>query len=153
MYIKPLFYNKLTGICTKPGIDRTLTDKIICNLFKMTSYIDIQQSITAANGNAALAKDLFTMLLEDLDLRHQQIKTSFEERDLKSLEEHAHKLYGATAYCIAPKLRTSTAALEQAVISGQFTELNELVTRVLQDMENLIAHGPEYLNKEWSTVK
>lgn len=78
----------------------------------MTKILDIQQSIIAANGNVSLAKELFTMLLDDLDVRGQQIETSFHSNDMEVLAEHIHKLYGATAYCIVPKLRKSVEMLE-----------------------------------------
>jgi len=77
----------------------------------MTKILDIQQSIMAANGNVSLAKDLFTMLLDDLDVRQQQIKNSFQSDDMVMLEEHIHKLYGATEYCIVQKLNQSTETL------------------------------------------
>lgn len=115
----------------------------------MTKIFDIQQSISAANGNASLAKELFTMLLADLDARLQQIETSFQSNDMKSLEEHTHKLYGATAYCIVPKLRNSAAVLEQAVRTEPHKDLKNLVENVLQEMKSLINAGPSYLEKEW----
>ena len=68
----------------------------------MTKILDIQKSIEAANGNTSLAKELFSMLLNDLDVRLGQIKTSFDANNMNELAEHIHKLYGATAYCIVP---------------------------------------------------
>lgn len=119
----------------------------------MTKIFDIQKSITAANGNASLAKDLFTMLLNDLDLRFQQIENSFKSNDMISLDEHNHKLYGATAYCIAPKLRNCAAALEQALRSNNYEELDSLVANILQEIKQLIIDGPDYLEHEWLDIK
>ena len=115
----------------------------------MTKILDIQQSITAANGNVSLAKDLFTMLLDDLELREEQIKSSFQSDDMMMLEEHIHKLYGATAYCIVPKLRQSTETLEGLLRQKDYSQLKKLVEKVLQEIQLLISNGPDYIEQNW----
>lgn len=115
----------------------------------MTKILDIQQTITAANGNTSLAKELFTMLLDDLDSRFQQIQSSFKSNNKEALAEYAHKLYGATAYCIVPKLREATRLLDQALSDKEYAQLEELVTRVLNEITQLRINGPDYLQKEW----
>jgi|LGVE01.1.fsa_nt_gb two-component system sensor histidine kinase BarA len=115
----------------------------------MTKILDIQQSITAANGNVSLAKDLFTMLLDDLELRRQQIENSFQSDDMAMLEEHIHKLYGATAYCIVPKLRQSTETLEDLLRKKDYSQLKKLVEKVLLEIQLLISNGPEYIEQNW----
>ncbi len=115
----------------------------------MTKILDIQQSITAANGNVSLAKDLFTMLLEDLELRRQQIENSFQSDDMVMLEEHIHKLYGATAYCIVPKLRQSTEILEGLLRKQDYSQLKNLVEQVLQEIQKLMSKGPAFIKQDW----
>lgn len=115
----------------------------------MTKILDIQQSITAANGNVSLAKDLFTMLLDDLELRQQQIENSFQLDDMEMLEEHIHKLYGATAYCIVPQLRLSTETLEGLLRQKDYSQLKKFVEKVLQEMQLLISNGPAYIEQNW----
>ena len=116
----------------------------------MTEIFDIQKSIVAANGNISLAKELFTMLLEELDLRLQQIETSFQSGDMDILAEHAHKLYGATAYCIVPELREATKILDKALKEKNYSILNELVKDVAHEMRQLISAGPLLLKQEWT---
>lgn len=115
----------------------------------MTKILDIQKSITAANGNVSLAKDLFTMLLDDLDVRRQQIESSYQSDDMVALEEHIHKLYGATAYCIVPKLRNSTETLEGVLREKTYSQLEKLVALVLHEIQQLINDGPVYLEQDW----
>ena len=115
----------------------------------MTKILDIQKSISAANGNVSLAKDLFTMLLDDLDIRRQQIESSFQSDDMMMLEEHIHKLYGATAYCIVPKLRESTATLEGLLRQKDYSQLKKLVGLVLQEIQQLISDGPDFIKQDW----
>ena len=71
--------------CTKATINSKLRTNIRDKTGKttrMTNLFDLQDSITAANGNATLAKDLFTMLLNELESRLKQIKTCFYDHDL-----------------------------------------------------------------------
>lgn len=113
---------------------------------------DMQQSIIAANGNVSLAKELFTMLLGELDSRFQQIESSFKNNDLDTLAEHTHKLYGATAYCIVPQLRERAQKLDEALSEKNDSQLAPLVTAVLQSMTQLINEGPILLKDEWSKI-
>ena len=116
----------------------------------MPNSLDIEKSIKAANGNASLAKELFTMLLADLELRLGQIKVSFESNDLEQLAEHIHKLYGATAYCIVPELRKHVATLDGVLKNDSSIEVDELVEKVLLVMQQLISEGPSHLEKDWN---
>lgn len=118
----------------------------------MTKILDIQQSIEAANGNASLAKELFTMLLNDLDARLGQIKSSFDDNNMNELAQHIHKLYGATAYCIVPKLRNSAETLDQALRQKDYSQLNELVETVLNEIQQLMNDGPTYIEKDWLKI-
>lgn len=115
----------------------------------MTKILDIQESITAANGNVSLAKDLFTMLLNELDSRLEHIENSFNANDLKTLGEHTHKLYGATAYCIVPKLRDCTGQLEDALKNNSLDKLKDYVERMKLEIQQLMADGPAYLELDW----
>jgi len=117
---------------------------------KKMQIFDIQQSIIAANGNISLAKELFTMLLGELHPRYQQIESSFQNNDLDALAEHAHKLYGATAYCIVPQLRDHAQKLDKALSEKNNSQLEDLVTAVLESMTQLIKEGPIFLDRNWS---
>lgn len=115
----------------------------------MTKILDIQQSIIAANGNTSLAKELFTMLIDDLDVRLQQIETSFQSNNMGALEEHIHKLYGATAYCIVPQLRESTKILDEILRNKDYEKIDSLVDNVLNEMRQLINEAPAFIEKDW----
>jgi len=115
----------------------------------MTKILDIQQSIIAANGNTSLAKELFTMLIDDLDVRLQQIETSFQSNNMGTLEEHIHKLYGATAYCIVPQLRESTKILDETLRNKDYEKIDSLVDNVLNEMRQLLNEAPAFIEKDW----
>ena len=115
----------------------------------MIRILDIQQSIVTANGNVSLAKELFTMLLDDLGARQQQIESSFRSSDMEALIEHIHKLYGATAYCIVPQLRENTSILEDKLKQKDFSQLDKLVKPVLEEIQKVIDAGPELIKLDW----
>lgn len=119
----------------------------------MTKILDIQQSIISANGNASLAKELFTMLLDDIDVRLQQIESSFKENNMEMLQEHIHKLYGATAYCIVPRLRKGAAALDEVLRQKNYSQLQTLVDIVRQEIKQLISDGPAFIEKDWIDIQ
>lgn len=118
----------------------------------MTKILDIPQSIIAANGNISLAKELFTMLLDELELRLEQIKNSFQANDMEVLTEHIHKLYGATAYCIVPKLRKRAAALDEALKEKNHSQLPSLVDDVINEIQNLIKTRSDFIKKDWNNI-
>lgn len=119
----------------------------------MTKILDIQQSIVAANGNVSLAKELFLMLLDDLNVRLEQIESSFQSSNMDALTEHIHKLYGATAYCIVPKLRDCTATLEEKLKKKEYSQIEDLVNKVISEVKNIIHSGPRYLQEDWLSYK
>ncbi len=116
----------------------------------MSKILDIPRSIEAANGNIALARDLFKMLLDDLDNRLQQIEDSFQAGDMDALEEYVHKLYGATAYCIVPQLRELAGTLEDQLRAKHYDKLDSLVTAISEEIRNLIQQGPALAETDWS---
>jgi len=115
----------------------------------MTKILDIQQSIIAANGNTSLAKELFTMLLTDLTVRLKQIEDSHRSKNMEMLAEHIHKLYGATAYCIVPKLRHCTETLEEKLRHKDYSDIHKLVENVRHEIQQLIQHGPGFIENDW----
>ena len=119
----------------------------------MSKILDIQKSISAANGNISLAKELFTMLLDELDSRLLQIESSYQSNNLEALEEQAHKLFGATAYCVVPKLRSCADKLEQALKRKDYKDLEILVNEIQREIKQILSEGPAILELDWLDLK
>ena len=117
----------------------------------MINTLDIKKSIKAANGNITLARELFTMLLDDLAIKEAQINACLKNNDIDSLEELAHKLFGATAYCVAPELRMATEKLEQRLKLKQETELEHLIEHLKKVINEILSEGPLILSMDWQT--
>ncbi len=118
----------------------------------MTKIVDIEQSIIAANGNVSLAKELFAMLLAELNERLEQIENSVQENNMEMLAEHIHKLLGATAYCIVPKLRMCTQPLNDLLKQKDYSQVNQLIKPVIQEIKRLIKDGPAFIEMDWNNI-
>lgn len=100
--------------------------------------LDWAAGIELAGGNAELAYDLLHMLLAEApQLLAQLEQTAQANSDLQALWDDAHKLRGATAYCGVPALRAMSAALEQAIKSGNVVKAQASIDAVRQSIADL----------------
>lgn len=116
----------------------------------MNDILDIKQSIINANGNVGLAKDLFQMLLDELPERLDQVNLSYQTGNFEDLLEHAHKIYGATAYCAVPAIRKAAEDLEATLKKAETTDLEVLVNELTCQIKHLILKGQEFLDQNWN---
>lgn len=115
----------------------------------MPEILDIPLAIEQAGGNAELARDLFTMLLDELPHHRDKLQQAFQAGDQQALWDHAHKVYGATAYCGVPALREAAGELETA-IKSQASDLGDSLEAVLRAMEELLENGAAHLERNWA---
>jgi len=110
--------------------------------------LDIPHAIEQAGGNPDLAKELFTMLLKELPVLKHKLNQAFISGDEKSLWDHAHKIYGSTAYCGVPALNNAAKELEEALKAktGNITERIQVVNKTIDE---LITDGETALDQEW----
>lgn len=112
----------------------------------MTSVVDYQEAIDKAGGNAELAKELFGMLLQELPSLRQQLQDAITQANHQAIWDHAHKIYGSTAYCGVPQLCLAAADMEATVktrelpaIRAQFAALDAAIGELLQQGPGLLA--------------
>lgn len=117
----------------------------------MTQVIDYQLALEQAAGNQELAKELFKMLLKELPLLQQKLNIAIKENDLPGCWEHAHKIYGSTAYCGVPALRTSAQIMESSVKEEDMEKIEANFSGLSVEIERLLEHGPRALTEEWSS--
>ncbi|HID49040.1 MAG TPA: hypothetical protein EYP40_05400 [Chromatiales bacterium] len=115
----------------------------------MPDILDISLAIEQAGGNAELARDLFSMLLDELPHHRDKLRQAFEAGDQQALWDHAHKVYGATAYCGVPALREAAGELETA-IKSRSSDLGDRLTTVIRAMEALLENGAAHLEQHWA---
>ncbi|MFV2055682.1 MAG: Hpt domain-containing protein, partial [Thiohalomonadales bacterium] len=77
-------------------------------------------------------------LLKELPAFKTQIIRSFEDKDLEALEEHSHKLHGATCYCNVPDLKSAVQILEQAARMREIKDMERKVGAVKHEIDLLV---------------
>lgn len=117
----------------------------------MSGTVNYKQAIERAGGNTALAKELFAMLLKELPGLREQLRLAIAARDFASCWDHAHKIYGSTAYCAVPTLALTAQATEAAVKAEDLSELEQQFDAMSAAIDELLATGEEHLQSNWET--
>ncbi|NCC27632.1 MAG: Hpt domain-containing protein [Gammaproteobacteria bacterium] len=98
---------------------------------------DESAALECAGGDAALADELLTALLEGLPAEIDQLRADVAESDWTGLAEHAHQTRGATRYCGVPALDEALATLERAARRGDATQIPCILAEVESQAERL----------------
>lgn len=80
--------------------------------------MDPEESVRLAAGKTDLARELFSMLLDQVMTDRPIIEEMAREGRTDALLERVHKLHGGTRYCGVPELRQITEKLETAIKRG-----------------------------------
>lgn len=115
----------------------------------MTQQVDYAEAVEKAGGNAELAKELFSMLLQELPTLHERLQTAITQLDIQAAWDHAHKIYGATAYCGVPALRLAAREMETAVKSQLWEAIRERFTTLETAIQNIVSQGQSHLDASW----
>ena len=111
--------------------------------------IDTAFSIEQAGGNEALAKELFGMLLKELPELSEKLNNAITDNNLEAMWDHAHKMYGSTAYCGIPALRATLQSLESAIKEQDLDKITYEFEITKQEIERLLAIGENCLQEPW----
>jgi len=117
----------------------------------MTDVIDLKLALEQAGDNEELAKELFEMLLKEIPEHKQKLNIAIKENDLQGCWDHAHKIYGSTAYCGVPALRKAAQRMESAVKNEDMAEIEEKFADLSKEMDRLLDQGPRTLTTSWET--
>lgn len=140
---------------------KPISEQLICNIInKWFSELDIKQAPPVsnninvdsaevfsldkakqlANGNEALAIELFNMLINELPEHRDGIKQALEENDFHMLKEVTHKLNGASRCCGTPALRNSANSLESSIDNGEDHKIEERSGKLLQEIDRVLEY-------------
>ena len=115
----------------------------------MTQQVDYGEALEKAGGNADLAKELFSMLLQELPKLREQLQTAIVQTDIQAAWDHAHKIYGSTAYCGVPALRLAAQEMEAAVKSQLWEAIRERFTTLETAIQEIVSQGQAHLEAPW----
>ena len=115
----------------------------------MTSVVDYTEAIEKAGGNTELAKELFGMLLQELPQLREKLHSAIAEEDLSAVWNHAHKIYGSTAYCGVPLLRQAASVMETTVRAKDLEAIRQEFEKLDVVIQQLLQQGPALLVQRW----
>jgi len=116
----------------------------------MSEIINTQQALEQAAGNEELAKELFGMLVKELPELEEKLKAAIANQDMQACWDHAHKIYGSTAYCGVPALRVTAQAMENCVKTGNIGAIEENFVALNQAIKQILELAPQKLKQAWS---
>ncbi|MDZ7663123.1 Hpt domain-containing protein [Thiohalophilus sp.] len=114
------------------------------------AILDKDQALEQAGGSESLARELFGMLLDDLPVLQQQLQQALADKRAEAMWNHAHKLYGSTAYCGVPALREAARAMEECIKQQNEAELTVCFARLSAEIDNLLEQGPQLAEGPWA---
>lgn len=111
--------------------------------------MDRAEAIEKAGGNVDLARELLGMLLQELPQLRDLLQQAIAQENQEAMWDHAHKIYGATAYCGVPGLRQSASAMESAVKARQPDDIRHQFLALNEAIQQLLEQGPAHLSQSW----
>ena len=117
----------------------------------MVVILDKKQALEQAGGNVELARELFDMLLRELPEMRASLQQAVAARDNQAMWDHAHKLYGSTAYCGVPALRQSASEMEECIKQQDEQRLDSCYARLADEIDRLLEQGPQLAQESWDT--
>ncbi len=120
----------------------------------MSDIFDAGIALEQAADNENLARELFTMLLDELPDHRQAIDAAFravssEDVKIDRLWDPVHKLHGATAYLGVPALRQAVKTFEDLIKQDNRDQLAEAFRQLDTEINRLLEHGREILTRNW----
>lgn len=111
----------------------------------MTAIFDKAHAIEQAGGNADLALDLHTMLLTELPELYDKLTHAQQQMNYEAMWDHAHKIYGSTAYCGVPALKQAAGELEKVIKAKEENQLADAISQVENEIVSLLTERDEIL--------
>jgi len=113
----------------------------------MNNIFDKELGIQLAGGNEQLANELFPMLMSELPSHRENLLISKQEKDMRELKKHIHKLHGGTKYCGVPTLLKYSAEFENIVDLNELDKLDKGLENVISSIDELLEfYQGDYLN-------
>lgn len=107
-------------------------------LTSTSSVVNMEEGLKLANGKADLAKEMLTMLLDNIEQDKLEIEKSYHNQDFDELLSKVHKLHGATRYVGVPKLRSTAHSLESILKKQQQALYQDGMNQLTQALDELI---------------
>lgn len=133
-------------VLQKPIDEMKLLDCILKMIHPSPSIaIDWPLCIQKLSGNHALAREFLDRFVQELKINRHEFLQLMDQKDIKGIEQAAHKLHGACCFCGVPTLQYHVVQLEQ--LAKQTKQIEELKTPFKNLIESIDAVLEEYKHR------
>jgi two-component system sensor histidine kinase BarA len=134
------------ALCLKKPIDEQLLLKSLLSVLENphTTPIDWALCLQKVSGNQSIATDFLGRFVAQLSKDRQRFIELLHEKNIKGLENEAHKLLGACCFCGVPDLQSHVAHLEKT--AKQASKISQLQIPVTELIKQIDAVMVEYEN-------
>ncbi len=117
----------------------------------MAQILDYEMALEQAAGNEPLAKEIFEMLLAELPKLRQDLQHALADKNKTACWDHAHKLYGSTAYTGVPRLKEVAHKMESAIKDDNEQLMTETFDALSVEIDSILEIGANELKQEWTS--
>lgn len=135
------FHNHLTS--TPRAVAPILANKTPSGPRLNHAPVDFSLGLERAGGKAALARDMYQGLLEQLREAQWQLQTLMSSDDHDTLLERVHALHGVTRYCGTPDLEQALHAVENCLKQQRHSELSAAMSKLQAEIDRLLVWSDE----------
>jgi len=106
--------------------------------------VDIEASLRYSHQNNELARDLLLLLIKSIKSEKNKAINFYRNNEWEALGDLAHKLNGGSCYCGVPDLQEKTKALEHAVNTKNYSEIESVFPQLIRAMDELTQWNETY---------
>ncbi len=98
---------------------------------------DEQLALQQAGGNEELARELFSMLLNELPAYLEKVQSSYQANNFTALHQIVHKINGSATYCGTPALQAAAEKLEIALKQQHTAQTDAGYQQIVSELRRL----------------
>jgi two-component system sensor histidine kinase BarA len=115
-----------------------ITEKLRDIMTRELGAVDIQLCLKLANNKPALARDMLTMLLANLEAEKTQIDQTLASGNYRQLGDLIHRLYGSCCYCGVPKLKYISGLLDKLFQAKEYEQAKAAIPALNHALDEII---------------
>lgn len=112
--------------------------------------LDWQLAVKRANQNRDIALELLGDFVSHLPKSVEMIRTEWNARNYKGVQDEIHRLHGACCYTGVPKLQALANRIESNLKLGKHSELGELIPTIILECEIVSAQVNKFIQENSS---
>ena len=112
--------------------------------------LDWQLAVKRANQNREVALELLGDFVSHLPKTVEMIRTEWNARHFKGVQDEIHRLHGACCYTGVPKLQALANQIESNLKLGKHAEMSEQLPAIILECEIVAAQANKFIQENSS---